>query len=1634
MIARLVFLLLFALPGVMPAAALEIYRNSVRYDIVARLPGGADYVVDGVDRKFALPGVSGNLRLIQDEYSSCEGLVDERRQNWIKYGFNVSYGRYVSRSECTITIESPAENKAISSYYVRVDHCGCYAALHLSYSADNRNPFMTAAPEIVGSLRSNNSGKAGPDFPSLAETPVAAAESAPAPVVEADITPMMKAIVEPEAPAALATRELQRGEGLKRVSQALASFSCLSADDVNKQRQRALVALSAWSGKTIQTLGSEAGNSRFADMIEQTYDFATIEERDKSAIDAVLAAHPDVIAALEQDAKTYGDRLCQILNVGLEQGPLDLARRQSEFRSVYHDYLIAAQRLMELHHCSDAEIDGAFGPASRNNWNRMLIGLGLPVQDDSYTPGISDLARIADIKVTAPACDSGSRPAGLAVSPLRFLANAGHGSHWLEILDDDLASVMDEMASAGEWTPWHSELALRLFRKSDEGALGTRERLLSDMYQNGIGVKVNRQAADHWRALGARDKTPYSLYLAALSDPSRIPEAVRVLSHAGAENYYDSGGTVPAGPIMVPFAALIGLPEYADLARIATLVIRHPLALDEVLKTTEAPYQYKLAERLLEGASIDGKGAEQAAILLEAAANTGADYAASRLAFMLQYGLGAPADLQKARKFAEMAAAAKETFALFQLARLAEKDQPSDPKSALAAYQRLFKEARNDNPTNFLRWLISNQIDNGSLALTSIDGDQLTRKFGFKGSGVVDLAETARLLREQDTNEVDYDRKSKNYELFQLITEHPELAKSKNEALQLLEANVSPPESGSVLPFGTRSDLRSLLAASIIIARKDYGDEAASVVTGFLDLLCTEETVRNHFCESAAKLLASGEFGGSLVDVGIARLRQEDSLYLIDILAAYGDFRGALDRALRQEREDRNSFFLGSTQNASAPVFRRLMSRRSMADMATLPDGVEDLLRFYARHGDTTARNYLELIATPQRSPGPPASPDLNESFAAFELAAARGGLSRGLVNAAREYSKALESKGQREQALRLELTALSAEIQLDDIDAFGQTAFGAPPLDASLTNICHLSRSSERAFSLGSDDLALVLAKDAINRLQEIRGNLSNVSERLQACFRDLVSDNYRWLADLLVRQDRLGEAQFVLGLLKDYETFQFTGRDQEFSGEAFAQLPYSTQEQALKTALSQLAPPTVPEARRVAQLRAQDALKGLSSAQKKELSEIEAKLAEAKASHESGLDAILAVASSVNQSELSGFQAGLGLVDKFVESNPEEQAAALHYLVLPDRLSIILTTHDKRVSHVITEWKGKPFREARMNEEIAELHKAFSDPDRDPVPRSRELYDLLIAPVAADLREANARLLLLSLDKRLRYLPFGALHNGMEFLVEGYETSILTNSGYEVSGEKITGAPFAALGMTQETDEFVALPGVAIELDGIVKGADGFGLFDGNVKMDAAFDRPALSDALQIGEPTPSGVGIVHVSSHFALGANDRDSFLLLGTGEHLSLSDIKQDRAAFDFEHVELLTLSACTTGFANPDRDGREIDSLAKITSDRGAKSTLASLWPVADSATAILMQRFYELRELGNMSKAQALAVAQHEFIDGLIGSPDHLRTRSVVFQTAIRTGESFQDKASGIDLGFAHPFYWAPFVLTGNWR
>jgi CHAT domain-containing protein len=94
------------------------------------------------------------------------------------------------------------------------------------------------------------------------------------------------------------------------------------------------------------------------------------------------------------------------------------------------------------------------------------------------------------------------------------------------------------------------------------------------------------------------------------------------------------------------------------------------------------------------------------------------------------------------------------------------------------------------------------------------------------------------------------------------------------------------------------------------------------------------------------------------------------------------------------------------------------------------------------------------------------------------------------------------------------------------------------------------------------------------------------------------------------------------------------------------------------------------------------------------------------------------------------------------------------------------------------------------------------------------------------------------------------------------------------------------------------------------------------------------------------------------------------------------------------ADLITLSACETGLGKI-ANGDDVVGLTRGFLYAGGRSIVASLWSVADMATAELMKTFY--RNLATLGKSEALRQAQ------------------------IATRESFP-----------HPFYWAAFQLTGR--
>ena len=286
-------------------------------------------------------------------------------------------------------------------------------------------------------------------------------------------------------------------------------------------------------------------------------------------------------------------------------------------------------------------------------------------------------------------------------------------------------------------------------------------------------------------------------------------------------------------------------------------------------------------------------------------------------------------------------------------------------------------------------------------------------------------------------------------------------------------------------------------------------------------------------------------------------------------------------------------------------------------------------------------------------------------------------------------------------------------------------------------------------------------------------------------------------------------------------------------------------------------------------------------------------------------------------------------------------------------------------------------------------------------------------------------------------RYVPFAALSDGQQYLMERYALTLYTPAGGQgISATNTSQWQIAGLGVTQavtmrdDSDRaFSALPAVRAELDGIVRSAASpAGLVPGSIALDPQFTRLRFEQSLP-------RFSVLHVASHFQFTpGSEYLSYLVLGDGTRLSLADLKE----MDFNGVQLLTLSACdtATGGGRNER-GSEVEGLGAAVQLAGAKAVLASLWQVSDTSTAQLMRRFYELRTRDNtLTTAQALRQAQLDMLRGtsVDNEPAVADTTKRAALPVLGPGEA-EAKPFAADAAhpFAHPYFWAPFILMGNW-
>lgn len=338
----------------------------------------------------------------------------------------------------------------------------------------------------------------------------------------------------------------------------------------------------------------------------------------------------------------------------------------------------------------------------------------------------------------------------------------------------------------------------------------------------------------------------------------------------------------------------------------------------------------------------------------------------------------------------------------------------------------------------------------------------------------------------------------------------------------------------------------------------------------------------------------------------------------------------------------------------------------------------------------------------------------------------------------------------------------------------------------------------------------------------------------------------------------------------------------------------------------------------------------------------------------------------------------------------------------------------------------------------------------DGDPLGNlPTKLYDILMLPIEPILSEQHIDTLVVVPDGPLRLIPFGALHDGKDYIIEKYAIGVMPGLSMLVAAKldsrnkastllagmsepggvvskftpeilamiapEVSESPAQSISRGFKTRDMsgivrnapkaeggsgdvdvkreaqirasLALPGVEDEIAALGKITDGHTLLNGSFTLDGF--RQQLSSG---------SYRRVHIATHGFFGGSAEDSFIM-AYDDLLNLNTLQSYLSAetLDETPIELLTLSACQTAEGND----RAPLGIAGAALKARAQSALGTLWPVADKAAMSLMKIFYQGLNQPEIGKIKALQQAQ---------------------------------QAIKHDPEFEHPFFWAPFILVGNWK
>jgi CHAT domain-containing protein len=325
-----------------------------------------------------------------------------------------------------------------------------------------------------------------------------------------------------------------------------------------------------------------------------------------------------------------------------------------------------------------------------------------------------------------------------------------------------------------------------------------------------------------------------------------------------------------------------------------------------------------------------------------------------------------------------------------------------------------------------------------------------------------------------------------------------------------------------------------------------------------------------------------------------------------------------------------------------------------------------------------------------------------------------------------------------------------------------------------------------------------------------------------------------------------------------------------------------------------------------------------------------------------------------------------------------PDERVVQFHSL--PDRLLVWV------VGPAGIEAKTVAVRREELTELVEVFRNSIVRGRRAAITNADKLGAALLGPLAL----APGQRLIVVPHGPLHYLPFQALRLDGRYVIETHPVAVAPSISIAVQLAQRSphvGASLTAFGNPRIEDKY-DLPGAEVEVKQLAQ------LFPRNtVYMGTAATKTQFRDVA-------ARSSLMHVAAHAEADAVDPlySRILLANEGGKQNFLEA-HEILGLPMDGTALVTLSACESGLGRI-AQGDEVLGFTRSFLSAGSSSLIASLWPVSDDATAVLMGTLY-----GELAKGRDI-------------------------QKAMQAGQLAVLK----DPKMSHPFFWAPFNLIGNWR